>query len=60
VLAKLKELVVDKIRAVASSASDKNVRKKKFEEVLNDLWVPGSVREVSKERARSVGNRFNQ
>lgn len=36
VLAKLKELVVDKIRAVASSASEKNVRKKKFEEVKKE------------------------
>ena len=39
VLAKLKELVVDKIRAVASSASDKNVRKKKFEEVKKEAEV---------------------
>lgn len=36
VLAKLKELVVDKIRAVASSASEKNARKKKFEEVKKE------------------------
>ena len=36
VLAKLKELVVDKIRAVASSASEKNTRKKKFEEVKKE------------------------
>lgn len=39
VLAKLKELVVDKIRAVASSASEKNVRKKKFEEVKKEAEV---------------------
>ncbi len=39
VLAKLKELVVDKIRAVASSASEKNTRKKKFEEVKKEAEV---------------------